>query len=766
MSQELASGYVTVIPTTKGLSKGIENEISGGVDGGTKRADKSFLASTGKWVATAGIAGGALVAAFAIKGGIERLLSIDEAEGKLRGLGYSSEEISGIMNSALGSVKGTAFGLGDAATAAAGALAAGIQPGQQLQKYLTLVGDAATIAGADFNEMGLIFNKVAAKGKVGMEEINQLSERGIPIMQWLAKEYGVSAAELAKMVSKGQIDAKAFRKAIEKNIGGAAQASGQTFKGSLANLGASASRIIANLFGPVFKTLPGLFQQLTSALEPLEGVAKAVGAVLGWVFGLIVTGITKVVGFIATFKEEILAVVAVFAIWKGISLSIALVTGAIAALRNAFMVARIAVWLFNASLLANPIFLIVAAVAALVAGIVWAYKNFEGFRNVVDAVFGFIKQVVGAVVNWFTDTAMPYLKQGWDFAVRTFQAAWDAIQPILNIIKTVVTFIFNAIKSYFTVVFNIYKTIFLAAWNILKTVVTTVVNAIRPVITFVFNAIKTYFTVMFTVYKTIFVAAWNVIKTIITTVVNVIKTVITTTFNVVKTVIQAVMKVVSGVIRAQVAVWSAIFNGVRAVITRVIGFFSNLARAVAEKIRAVTQKIGEIKGKITGAFSGAVKWLVDAGKNVVQGLVNGLQAAKDWVIAKIREIADLIPDWIKDRLGISSPSKVTMALGRFVGEGLAEGIRGESKNVQGAVDDLSTVASALEPATFAAGLPNAKAHIAHTVAALASASAAQSRQPMVLMLQDRDGNLQGWMEVVAAGTVDQFASILAGRQAV
>ena len=172
MAQEVGTAYVTVMPSTKGLGKLIEDDIDDGVKSGTKQGGTSFLAGAGKWVKTAGVAGAALTAAFAIKGGISRLISIDDAEGKLRGLGYSSEQISAVMNNALGSVKGTAFGLGDAATAAAGALASGIKPGDQLQKYLTLVGDAATIAGADFNEMGLIFNKVTAKGKVGMEEIN------------------------------------------------------------------------------------------------------------------------------------------------------------------------------------------------------------------------------------------------------------------------------------------------------------------------------------------------------------------------------------------------------------------------------------------------------------------------------------------------------------------------------------------------------------------------------------------------------------------
>lgn len=78
------------------------------------------------------------------------------------------------MNNALASVRGTAFGMADAATVAASATAAGIRPGQDLERTLKLVADAATIAGTDMGSMGAIFNKAAASNKVQMDVINQL----------------------------------------------------------------------------------------------------------------------------------------------------------------------------------------------------------------------------------------------------------------------------------------------------------------------------------------------------------------------------------------------------------------------------------------------------------------------------------------------------------------------------------------------------------------------------------------------------------------
>ncbi|MBK0296433.1 tape measure protein, partial [Bacillus sp. S34] len=148
----------------------------------------------------------ATIAGVAAKKGLDRLLNIDDAQGKLKGLGNSTKQIATIMDSALASVKGTAFGLGDAATVASNAVAAGIKPGQDLTKYLTLTADAASIAGVSLDEMGSIINKTTTSGKVYTDNLNQLADRGIPIFQWLQKEYGVSADELSSMVQKGQVD--------------------------------------------------------------------------------------------------------------------------------------------------------------------------------------------------------------------------------------------------------------------------------------------------------------------------------------------------------------------------------------------------------------------------------------------------------------------------------------------------------------------------------------------------------------------------------
>src|SRR5690606_24038796 len=160
-------------------------------------------------------------------------------EGKLTGLGHSAKTVEKIMGNALSSVKGTAFGLDEASTVAASAVAAGIKPGRDLTRNLKLVADAATIAGTDMGSMGGIFNKVAASNKVQMDVINQLHDAGVPALALLADQMGVTSEEASKMASAGKIDFATFQAAMESGMGGAALESGNTFSGAMDNVMAS-----------------------------------------------------------------------------------------------------------------------------------------------------------------------------------------------------------------------------------------------------------------------------------------------------------------------------------------------------------------------------------------------------------------------------------------------------------------------------------------------------------------------------------------------
>lgn len=135
---------------------------------------------------------------------------------------------------------------------------------------------------------------------------------------------------------------------------------------------------------------------------------------------------------------------------------------------------------------------------------------------------------------------------------------------------------------------------------------------------------------------------------------------------VVVTSVSAAVSVVGTIIRKVIDFGAAVIDGAQKV--------GEFASKVKDKIADVVGFFTALPDKITGALSGAKTLLVETGKNIVQGLVNGINDAKQWVIDKVSELADLVPNWVKKRLGIASPSKVTRQLGRWTGQGLADGI--------------------------------------------------------------------------------------------
>lgn len=524
MAVELATAYVSIIPSAKGIRDRIGKELD--IDQPAEQAGRSagnrITSALGKaikgTIVGVGVAAGAALSTALVRGW-GRLTAIEEAQSKLVGLGHSAKSVQSIMDNALASVRGTAFGLDEAATVAASAVAAGIKPGADLERVLKTVADTASIAGVSMGEMGAIFNKVAASNRLTLGEVNQLADRGVPILQMLADQYGVTAEEMSKMVSQGKVDFAAFSRALQENIGGAALESGNTTQGAFANMMAAAGRFGAALLEGVFPVAKQVFNGMivlidraTDAVRPwaeqvsafilervvpaaqqlMDNMRELAGQVqgfvqsaqfqgiktdtmerLGSIFGTIrdaalelgpsvlaiarslgqatasigistwqvllavvdalaqvaaavlVPAIQRLADWMARNQRTVTILVAAYTAWKLSSIAIAAVTkaqaiamGTMVAIQRGAAIASnawaVAQWALNAAMSANPIGLIVVAIAALVAGLVLAYKRSETFRNIVHGALS----AVGAAATWLWEKA---IKPAWDGIVAAFQ---------------------------------------------------------------------------------------------------------------------------------------------------------------------------------------------------------------------------------------------------------------------------------------------------------------------------------------------------------
>lgn len=133
--------------------------------------------------------------------------------------------------------------------------------------------------------------------------------------------------------------------------------------------------------------------------------------------------------------------------------------------------------------------------------------------------------------------------------------------------------------------------------------------------------------------------------------------------------------------------------------------------------------------KITGIFTSGVMFLTQrvpammgqVGVNIVQGIWGGITSAKAWLMGKLAELANLIPEPIRKALGIHSPSRVFAAIGGHMMTGLDQGIAG---GAGGPLKRVGTLSSRLTRAV-AAGATAASIAVAPAPAAVGGAGTAQ-----------------------------------------
>lgn len=212
--------------------------------------------------------GGALAGVTAFQG-FSRIMETDTAQAKLKGLGYSTQEVGEISDDVTEAIEGGMTTVAEGTDIAAGAMAAGVEQGDELQKYIQLVGDAAVGSGRDVGEMATIFNRVQGQGKLMTEELNMI-EDGMPgFSNAMSEHLGVSMEAFREMVTNGEVSAEEFKEVMDDFAGGMAEEYAKSFQGMAKN-----AKNYVGQIGEAFlnggEDTKGFFDQLKPMMEDLN----------------------------------------------------------------------------------------------------------------------------------------------------------------------------------------------------------------------------------------------------------------------------------------------------------------------------------------------------------------------------------------------------------------------------------------------------------------------------------------------------------------
>jgi len=199
-----------------------------------------------------------------IEGGTRRAHAIEQAKFQFEGLGLDVEEV---MNNALDAVRGTAFGLDEAAGLAAQFGAGGLAAGDQMTGALRGVAGAAAQVGTSYRDMGFIFSDVAAQGKLTNQHLFSFSSRNLNMAAALAKQWGITETEVREMATNSEISFAEFSKAADDAFGAHATEANETYTGALANVHAAMSRLGEDFLTPKFEAQRKVFNILAPTID-------------------------------------------------------------------------------------------------------------------------------------------------------------------------------------------------------------------------------------------------------------------------------------------------------------------------------------------------------------------------------------------------------------------------------------------------------------------------------------------------------------------
>jgi len=304
-----------------------------------------------------------------------------------------------------------------------------------------------------------------------------------------------------------------------------------------------------------------------------------------------------------------------------------------------------------------------------------ALQPFMGaLQNLGNAIMPVIMTVI--------QTIAPVLATIVSNIMQTMSVIATAVTPVINNIATLIQTVLPPIQSAFQILGTSIQGVINAVFPFIQTVITSVMNVINAIITTVLAAINGDWSGVWEGIKNIVSSVWNGIKSIVSGAIN------------------AVVGVVSSVLHNISGIFSSVWNGIKGAVS---GAWKGITSAVSSGISSMMGFITSIPKRIMGVFSKAGSWLINAGRDIIQGLVNGIKKAVGGAVSAVKDAVGNVIDGAKNLLGIHSPSKVfDREIGRMIPAGLGRGV---SENERAATRPVKDMVDSLLPSSIVTPMP-------------------------------------------------------------
>lgn len=799
MATEIAQAYVQLIPSARGITGKIQSILNPEASAAGQSAGQS-LGSSLVGVMTKVIAAAGIGKAFsaAISEGAALQQSLGGIETLFKG---SADKVKGYANEAYKTTGLSANAYMENVTGFSASLL------QSLGGDTNKAAETANMAMIDMSDNA---NKMGTSMESIQMAYQGFAKQNYTMLDNLKLGYGGTKQEMQRLLADAEkltgvkydinnlSDVYSAIHAIQENLditGTTAKEAASTFSGSFESMKAAAQNVLGKLalgediqpaldallestktflvnnlapmIGNILKQLPKLL------LGTLKGVFTSM---FGEGIGSALTGIlTTLAGAFAGFK--------IFSVVSGLLSGLA---GIIATVKTAVMG-------FFAILSANPIGIVITAIGALVAGLVYFFTQTETGKAIFQDF-----------MTWLSATwteLSPVLTEVWNNMVTAATTAWNAmvefVTPIVQEVASFIKTVWDKISTWWSENQGLIQQTFETVWNTIQTVIQTVMPIIQSIIEIAMNILAPFIE-----------TTWNNICTVVTTVWELIKIAIQTAMDVIGGIITVVMAVINGdwetAWNTIKSVGESIWNGLSSAGQAIFNGFSQILSNIWETIKSVASSAWEtlkstVLGLINGLVSGAqTAWnnmkqavsdlvtkvtnifnsikninLWEAGKAILDGFLGGLKSA--W--SSVTDFVGGIAGWIADHKGpIEYDRKLLIPAGNAIMQGLDKGLQERFKGVKETVGgmageisdvfsgdnlDLNSTASVTKNLEARLAMPSAQLEVQESKTVSEIAIMRSSLESILTAIFEKSSDIYLDNEKISLNTYEQHGSILA-----
>lgn len=553
----------------------------------------------------------------------------------------------------------------------------------QLVPFLTTIGNLVSETGGGaqaLDSITLAMGQTASQGKLTLGNLDQINNAlpGFSAVAAIAAVRGQTTAQVMQEISSGSIDARTGLNQLLEGMqrfpgaAGAMAKQSQTLLGVFSTFKDTVSQSLSNAFQPVIPAIKDSLTQITPIIgDTIKEIAPALGQLLAGLLPLLAKALQAVTALVAP-------------ILSALGPALKSIGPALDAIGKAF------------GSVAEAIAPIIPVLAELISALV------TGFAPILKALTPILFTGAKLLVALFKPL-IPVIEEVGKVLSDTLGPILDDIGGLITDMTPELSALVEALAEAFMPILQALGPIILQLWDAFKPLLPAIVSLIKPVTDLIIAL-----TPMIDIVAQLTVLLVKIIAPIIGFVSEIVSA---QTMGEIVPILDAIFKAFGAVEKILDALITTLLHLDWGKIASIIGgAFEDAGKAVGHWIanfvtkdipNFFTHTIPDALGRWT---SGAGHWLYDVGRDMINGLIGGIESMVSSAINSVENALGNVVDAAKNFLGISSPSKIFMEIGHNVVAGYTKGVDDPPDDPRSAM--LSTLGRAVPRPGDLAPQPN------------------------------------------------------------